>query len=273
MKKISCRPHYWAVVPIAVLLAVLVPVAYADQVESSDIQHSQADHSEAVTLAAARWKISEEDYRRYQEIIKGPLSRWNPAMDPVLVLGLFAESDSEQQRFAELYAMQEHDLTRRTLEFERVYREAFTRLFPDTPVIDKQLLQPYYNAKKNKQAHRSFFNESPMLKQGDRLLYFPANDCTLCGQVITRLKARLESLGIVMDIYIRQASTKEEVRQWAAANGIAVEWISEGLLTLNIDNGLYQQLRQKTLSPLFNPTFFLNRNDTIFDLDEKVFKL
>jgi integrating conjugative element protein (TIGR03759 family) len=273
MKMFSCRPHYWAVVLIAVLLVVFVPVAYADQVESSDIQYSQADHSEAVTLAAARWKISEEDYRRYQEIIKGPLSRWNPALDPVLVLGLFADSDSEQQRFAELYAMQEYELTTRTLAFERVYRQAFTRLFPDTPVIDKQLLQPYYQAKKNKKSHRSFFNESSILKQGDRLLYFPGNDCSLCGQVIARLKARLQSLSIVMDIYIRQASTKEEVRQWAAANGIAVEWISEGLLTLNIDNGLYQQLRQKTPSTLSSPTFFLNRNDTILGLDEKVFTL
>ena len=66
---------------------------------------------------AKRWRLDEEEYQRYLDLMRGPLGKWSPDLDPLLALGMFAESPQEEQRYAELYAQQEFDLTGRTTTY------------------------------------------------------------------------------------------------------------------------------------------------------------
>ena len=47
---------------------------------------------------AKRWKLDQEEYQRYLDLMRGPLGKWNPDLDPLLALGMFAESPQEEQR-------------------------------------------------------------------------------------------------------------------------------------------------------------------------------
>ncbi len=258
---------------------------------------SSTQDTETLATLAAPWKLTAAEFRRYHTLMQGPLGRWNPHMDPVLALGIFAESVMEQQRFAERYAQQEYALTTRTLAFERVYRQAFARLFPNAEIINPALLQPYYahqqaRQQAQQQAHQQaiapdlrapnsaseFFRTAQSLQAGDRLLYFPRHDCRDCGARMADLQQRLSPLGLVLDVYVRQATTDAAVRAWAESNEVAVEWLSTGRLTLNQDQGLYQRLQAKipaetasaraSLSPSSPSLLFLRRGDHIYRLRE-----
>ena len=70
----------------------------------------------------------------------------------MLALGMFSESPQQEQRYAELYAQQEFDLTERTLQFQQAYQSAFERLYPNTTMLDQRLLAPYFLHQQKKSA-------------------------------------------------------------------------------------------------------------------------
>ena len=225
-----------------------------------------------IRTLAKRWGLDEEEYQRYLDLMRGPLGKWNPGLDPLLALGMFAESPQEEQRYAELYAQQEFDLTGRTLQFQQAYRAAFERLFPNTAMLDHRLLAPYFAHQQQKSAMK----DAKRLAQkrfvdGDRLLLFVPTSCRECLPVINRLISLLSSTqqsGV--DVYVRDAQDDGAVRAWANAHAIKTTWIDDRHLTLNRDEGLLQRLKsQSTVSPADAMPIFLKRNGRFFQLNRE----
>ena len=221
---------------------------------------------------AKRWRLDEEEYQRYLDLMRGPLGKWNPDLDPLLALGMFAESPQEEQRYAELYAQQEFDLTGRTLQFQQAYRAAFERLFPNARMLDHRLLAPYFAHQQQKSAMK----DAKRLAQkrfvdGDRLLLFVPTSCRECLPVISRLISLLSSTqqsGV--DVYVRDAQDDGAVRAWANAHAIKTAWFNGGNLTLNRDEGLLQRLKsQSTVSTADAMPIFLKRNGRFFQLSRE----
>ena len=101
----------------------------ADSLQTPSTETPISRTVELQTLAK-QWSLTQEEYQHYLDVIRGPLGKWNPDLDPLLALGMFATSPHQEQRYAELYARQEFDLTERALQFQQAYRAAFDRLYP-----------------------------------------------------------------------------------------------------------------------------------------------
>lgn len=104
-----------------ILLSFISSAVIADTNEalanSSQTPDTETPISRTIELRtlAKRWRLDHEEYQRYLDLMRGPLGKRSPDLDPLLVLGMFAESSQEERRYAELYAQKEFDLTERTL--------------------------------------------------------------------------------------------------------------------------------------------------------------
>ena len=251
-------------------------IAYAADILTNSAQTPSTETPISLTLElktkANHWGLDGREYQRYLDLIRGPLGKWNPDIDPLLALGMFAESTQQEQRYAELYAQQEFNLTERALQFQQAYRAAFERLYPNTTMLDQRLLSPYFAHQQQKSETR----EAKRLAQkrfveGDRLLLFVPPNCRQCLPEINLLISILsgtQQSGV--DVYIRDAQDDEAVRVWAAAHGIKTEWLNDQILSLNRDEGLLQRLMsQSTASPADAMPIFLKRNGRFFQLNRE----
>jgi len=248
-------------------------LANASQTPATETPISQT--IELRTLAK-RWGLDKEEYQRYLDLMHGPLGKWNPDLDPLLALGMFAESPQQEQRYAELYAQQEFDLTERALQFQQAYRSAFVRLYPNTAMLDQRLLAPYFAHQQQKSAMRDVNRSAQKhFVDGDRLLFFVSSDCRECLSVINQLMGLLSNTQqSSVDVYIRDAQGDESVRAWANAHHIKTAWLNNQHLTLNRDEGLLQRLvSQSTVSSVDAMPIFLKRNGRFFQLSREALGL
>ena len=233
------------------------------------VRETPISQTQIIQQDAARWSLDIGEYQRYLDLIRGPLGKWNPSIDPLMALGMFADTPQQSQRYAERYAQQEFELTERVLRFQTTYRTAFDRLYPNVGVLDQRLLAPYY-------AHQQQNSVSKAAKRlaqrrfvhGDRLLVFVADSCKECFNTIRRLMSLLSGLkhsGV--DIYVRDAKDDAAVSRWAKEQGIQTEWLNKQTLTLNRDEGLYHRLQSRS-SNLNHATVpvFLQRKQQFFQL-------
>lgn len=247
-------------------------VAFSQGHDVSEVRVSEASAQRSISDKAKMWRISEADYRRYTDIIEGPLKHWNPTIDPVLALGIFAESDAEQTRFAEIYARQEYELVTKTQAFERVYREAFMRLYPDAKMISAELMAPYHSQRakarplKNQTLQARDFSTNVLL-HNDRVLYFVDVACDDCQQNIDQLQAlALRKPSIFVDFYLLGISNDDQARHWAAEKNIDVSLVNRSQLTINLDEGVFEQL---SASSERKTAFFLHRDGNVFAVSGK----
>ena len=261
-----------------ILLSSISSAAIADTNEAltnaSKTPSTETPISRMIELQtlAKRWGLDQEEYQRYLDLMRSPLGKWSPDLDPLLALGMFAESPQEEQRYAELYVQQEFDLTGRTLQFQQAYRAAFERLFPNEAMLDHRLLAPYFEHQQQKSAMKDVKRlAKKRFVDGDRLLLFVPPNCRDCLPVINRLMGLLSSAqqsGV--DVYVRDAQDDEAVRAWANAHAIKTAWFNGGHLTLNRDEGLLQRLKsQSTVSPADAMPIFLKRNGRFFQLNRE----
>ena len=221
---------------------------------------------------AKLWSLDPDEYQQYLDLMQGPLGKWNPDLDPLLALGMFATSPQQEQHYAELYAQQEFDLTERALQFQQTYRAAFERMYPRNAMLDQRLLAPYFAH----QQQKSLMREAKRLAQqrfvdGDRLLLFVPSTCPQCLSLINRLMSLLTSTqrsGV--DVYVRSAQDDVAVRAWAQAHNIQFDWLDEQRLTLNRDEGLLLRLAsQSSDSSTRAMPIFLKRNERFFQLNRE----
>lgn len=248
-------------------------LAGASQTPATETPISQT--IELQTLAKL-WGLDRKEYQRYLNLMRGPLGKWNPELDPLLALGMFAESPQQERRYAELYAQQEFELTERTLQFQQAYRSAFERLYPNAAMLDQRLLAPYFAHQQQKSTMRDAKRSvQSRFVDGDRLLFFASQSCRECLSLINQLVGLLSNTqqsGV--DVYIRDAQNDESVRAWANARQIKTAWLNNRHLTLNRDEGLLQRLvSQSTASSVDAMPIFLKRNGRFFQLSREALGL
>lgn len=271
---VSCRYK----TSMLILLAFMSGAVIADTAETlegvSKTPSAETSVSRTVELKtlAKRWSLDQEEYQRYRDLIQGPLGKWNPDLDPLLALGMFATSRQQEQRYAELYAQQEFELTERALKFQQAYRSAFERLYPNAAMLDQRLLAPYFVHQQQKSAMRASKRlAQKRFVEGDRLLLFVPWNCQQCQSEISQLMGLLSGTPTSgVDVYVRDAQDDEAVRAWANTHRIKTAWFKDQRLSLNRDEGLLQRLRrQSSTSPTDTMPIFLKRNGLFFQLDRE----
>lgn len=270
-----------SLVKLVSLLVMLANAAIADELktisETAQViaKDTQVIQSETIETQASRWSLDASEYREYLELMKGPLGKWSPEIDPLLALGMFAQSEQQERRYAELYAQQEFVLTQRTLRFQQVYREAFSRLYPNTGVVDKKLLEPYfYHQQKKADSREAKLLLRQKIIEGDRLLVFVPLSCNQCSKLITQLMGLVSGVpNSGVDIYVLKSVEDAAVRNWAQARHIQPDWLNTKRLTLNKNEGLLERLQAQASSPEHKKiSVFLKRNNSYFKINIKDFE-
>lgn len=257
------------------LLSVSAVGATGDEVNTASqtsIRETPITRTQVVETQAALWRLDISEYERYLELMAGPLGKWNDNLDPLMALGMFPQNPQDVRRYAELYAQQEFELTERVLDFQQAYRAAFDRLYPFVGMLDQRLLAPYFeNELLQTQSQEAARQAQQIFLANDRLLIFVPLDCGRCLSSISHLMgllAQVTESGV--DVYIREAIDDDAVARWALENNIQSQWVEEGELTLNRDEGLYRGLVSQTteINRIVLP-IFLKRSDQYLQLDPR----
>jgi len=208
----------------------------ADNTEDtrSPIHRSPAHHSSVEQ--ARRWHLTVTEWDRYRDLLTGPQKFRAPGLDPVWVLGIHAQTKSEQIRYAELAVRNERAAVERELAFMRAYVDTARRLYPDQGLIDAAL-------------HRDFRqrlglegNNHQSIVPDDRYLFFTRLQCDACKEILPRLLRRVRQDGAGLDVYFMDAADDGAIRRWATAHHIPTLLVKGRQVTLNHDRGLARRL-------------------------------
>ena len=199
--------------PAAALgLAFAGLASFAHGAERVETAVTEAAMEESRRAAAAVWRLSAEDWTRYETLMRGRRGVWTPGADPLLVLGAHARTDAERRRFAEAFVRAEHERVEGELAFERAVAAAWARLFPGEPRLAAQ---------------------SPTEAKLERYALVFDRDCEGCGATV-----RAYAGGTVpVDVYVRGAGGDAALRLWAWSHGVRAADVRAGRVTVNHDDG------------------------------------
>jgi integrating conjugative element protein (TIGR03759 family) len=187
--------------------------------------------SESERTRARTWNLSEMEWQRYRQLMKGIRGSISPeTISPIEVLGIHARDAAERQRYAERWAQKMHEDAERILTFQHAYDEAIQRLYPNEPLIDLSRL-PETSEK------------TGSLEPGDRVLFFTRAECPACDALFGRLIQKIDVIAGI-DVYLMGDGNANDqaVREWARQQGIEPEWVHTRRVTLNHDAGALEQL-------------------------------
>ena len=205
-------------------------VHYSDQNNSNVSGYELSDTKQKPW---EQWHLTEQDWIKYQQHMRGPRGVWSPELDPLTVLGVEASSEQEREMYARKLAMIEFERAEKELAFQRSYDKAMKTLYPNTPMIDVSKLPDEKKYKSNS------LKLSALNIKGERLLYFTkADKCDACDQTIQRLIDNWVNYGGSMDIYVIGAKTDNAIRDWAKRVGIDPKWVKAKQITLNHEKGM-----------------------------------
>ena len=264
---------------LGILALVLFPlVVGANKVTDPSYQNSEISDSntESAGVMAKRWGLSVEEWDKYLDIKKGPHGFWSPGLDPIAMLALGAESDSETRYYATLYAHMQDARIQRELLVDRYRREAVQELYRGKSTFDAELLDSQgHDGYRGGGTHSQFLgalnsqfsNPADQFMLGDRLIYFVDIKITPRG-FLQRLTDKIsKNSGVNLDIYVKNASSDEEIAQWAAGVGINASYVKQKRITLNHERGALAKFSTDNAES----QLFLKRADNIFRVKETSF--
>ena len=197
--------------PVAVL-ALAGFAALAHGAEPAESARAEAALAESRRSAAAVWRLSPEDWTRYETLMRGRRGVWTPGADPLLVLGAHARNDAERKRFAEAFVRAEHERVEGELAFERAVQAAWARLFPGELRLGVQ---------------------SPAEAPVERYALVFDRDCDRCAETVRAYVGG----AVPVDVYVRGAADDAALRLWAWTRGVRAADVRAGRVTVNHDDG------------------------------------
>lgn len=181
---------------------------------------------ESAPRTAQQWGLTQEEWTRFDELMRGPLGIYSPGLDPLTALGIEARSDDERNRFAELQAIAEGRRAEKILAYQRAYDAAWRRLFPT--------LRPMRLSTASGTSM-----EKPRSGGSERLSLFVRENCPACDE---RAK-KLQAADVEVDIYLVGSRQDDRaVRRWAGRVGIDPARVRSETITLNHDAGRWVTL-------------------------------
>ena len=247
-KEIKMR-NYFLTLPLLFLMLN----SYAD-IDNTRIASTEEQNTTINSTTAGNpqdWGLTTDEWTRYQQLMQGPNGHWYPNLTPPAVLGLNAQTNQDQQHFADIVAREEHDKLARELAFDNAVHQAVLRLYSNEPVIRSFNLSPFNPIK------TSNSQNTVALQAGDHLTLFVDPIKGLDFMALPKLLTDVKSnAGVILDIFCVGNVDDSTIRRWAKLNNIPMELVSQGRITLNQDNGRLK----KTVGIAMLPYAVLVRN-------------
>jgi integrating conjugative element protein (TIGR03759 family) len=213
------------------------------QIRNASEALSQTTTFKALGLTAA-------DVAKYNATMQGPRANWSEDDSPLMVLGITADSDADQTRFAELYVQEERRRNAAIFAFSRKVNAVWGARYGNEPMFTL----PVSGAQQS---------PVPILAAGDRAIVVLdlQAECRLCVQAITNVQAlgRLNGLTGV-DVYFVNGSY-DQIVEYGRARGIQPADVSAKRITLNVATSAI--LAQFSLSPAGLPAAFKRSRNTM----------
>lgn len=181
----------------------------ATSTTNSQITQSGKKHQE--------WGISEAEYARYEELMKGVRGAISPDnISPIEVLGIHAKTDAERNKYAKLWAdIMEKD-AERVLKFQAAYNAAWeAKGSPD--IIDMSKI-------KSRNKRQSVTANKPV----KYILFTNLGGCEQCSQKLNgALNTLMLSPNATLEVNFADSKGKGAgvVRSWAQQNNLNTEWL------------------------------------------------
>lgn len=208
------------------LTLALAGMAHASVNTSIHVTPESSSQTRAVDQGLSRiqstqWELSDEEWARYQDMMRGKLGIQSPGLDPLTALGIEARNDVERRQLAEKWVRQEYQHTEKILKFQREVDAAWGRIYPNA--------LPVNMGNAGGIAHDN----------GGRLaLFVKSKDCGNCN---SRLAAVLADNRPV-DIYLVDSEGDDnKLREWARERSIPIERVRNRQITLNHDGGRWMR--------------------------------
>lgn len=173
---------------------------------------------------AQQWGLSDNDWSRYQNLMKGERGIMSPGLDPLTALGVESDSSGERRRLAELWVRHEYARAEKELAFQREINAAWLRLYPETLSV---------NMGSNNSAGIAHDTQG-------RLALFVKDNCSRCDARLAGVLADNRQV----DIYLVGNESDEGIRTWAVKHNISIEKVRSRQITLNHDRGLWLRYGQ-----------------------------
>lgn len=174
---------------------------------------------------AQAWDLKPEEWRRYRQLMEGPLGVYSPNIDPLTALGVEARDSEERARYTEMQAHAEYNRVTKLFAYQNAYNEAFSRLYPNLLTVD---LLGASNTPLSSPATAS-----------SRLAVFVSTACKGCTEQVQRLQREEHQF----DLYVIGTRGSDEViRGWANKAGIDAKRVRSRDITLNHDAGRWSSI-------------------------------
>ena len=203
--------------PIAWMLLAIAVTSQASNARKSEIIETEATAS---AEAARVWGLSDQEWRKYQQVMSDQRGIWSPGLDPITALGVSADTAAERKRYAELYVRTEFERTRKELAFQLAVDNAWARLYPETPRIGTRAAAKV------------------ALQGASRYALIVSPDCGECTELLEqRIDSMMTEATEGVDVHVVGTGNDDEVlRRWVAAQPALIAALKSGRATVNHGN-------------------------------------
>lgn len=215
--------------PWVLIAALLITMTANADVQDLQTAGSANQSADVVPLNEAQlaqaWQLTTDEWRRYRQLMQGPLGVYSPNLDPLSALGIEARSEDERQRYAVLQVQAEATRVEKLLTYQRAYDEAWAQQLPGQVRVNL--------------AGVDLPSLAFALPLAERAAVFVRADCPRCEQQIQQL----QTANTPFDLYLVDSQQDDNrLRQWALSTGINPNKVRDRRITLNHDNGRWQSL-------------------------------
>jgi hypothetical protein len=123
---------------------------FAQNIQNSQMQRSQVGTSaptnttknniqvDSETLEMSKyWGLTIDEYQRYKQLMKGLAGKMAVSgVTPLEVLGMYANTPGEREKYARMTAKMMRDYNQRALDFEYAYQKAYKDMYPNDKIIN-----------------------------------------------------------------------------------------------------------------------------------------
>ena len=203
--------------PIAWMLLAIAVTSQASNARKTEIIETEATAS---AEAARVWGLSDQEWRKYQQVMSDQRGIWSPGLDPITALGVSADTAAERKRYAELYVRTEFERTRKELAFQLAVDNAWARLYPETPRIGTRAAAKV------------------ALQGASRYALIVSTDCGECTELLEqRIDSMMTEATEGVDVHVVGTGNDDEVlRRWVAAQPALIAALKSGRATVNHGN-------------------------------------
>ena len=203
--------------PIAWMLLAIAVTSQASNARKTEIIETEAT---ATAEAARVWGLSDQEWRKYQQVMSDQRGIWSPGLDPITALGVSADTAAERKRYAELYVRTEFERTRKELAFQLAVDNAWARLYPETPRIGTRAAAKV------------------ALQGASRYALIVSPDCGECTELLEqRIDSMMTEATEGVDVHVVGTGNDDEVlRRWVAAQPALITALKSGRATVNHGN-------------------------------------